>query len=459
MCTPTKVDGVHALSLSSSPSTSDDDSNSDGIIRQEENYISARTPRSRMRWPITPLQIALRLQSQKLVDSFAPDRCKIFDDNATFVEALNGDVGILKEVVKAGMNRQLSFKGPKILYARSKSLSASRPKSRNSYEVDVRRPQSQGFQRRSPRWIKQKSVDGGMVRQKSFPASRQGSRNGCRKSPSRFQLLEPLTIPQAGRRVEPIPDHIPATSELWSRHSGNEMTRPNSSMSYLRSNSFVMKQVDQGSQNARKRLKRRLKAKQERFERSMKRVIKNRTQQQKIKREKEETRKRNMISRSSSTKSIPLPIADRPLKRVRTETQEGWLAKKKIWSASVDQNKQRLQKVQLEKERLMDIKWKLRQKKSYSRFPKKKADKLMGCWPSSPQKLKIKPSLTFFQRVTNTFEFNYLIPALVEGRRKKWHPGVVEALETNVGISRITRKTTKTAVCSAANKIEDVVSE
>jgi len=431
MFSPTKVDGLHVQSLSSSPSTSDDDSNSDGIIRKEENYISARTPRSRMRWPITPLQIALRLQSSKLVNSFAPDRCEIFDDSATFVEALNGDVSILKEVVKAGMNRQLSFKGPKILHARSKSLSASRPKSTRSYEVDVRRPQSTGkvptgFQLRSPRMIMQKSLDGGLVRQKSFPASRQGWRNG--------------------RRIYP------------SRQSGNEMLRPNSSQSYLRSNSFVLKHVNQGSQNARKRLKRRLKAKQERFERSMDRVIKNRTQQQKIKRKKEETRKRNMLSRSASTKSITLPIAHRPLKRVRTETQEGWLAKKRIWSASVNQNKQRLQKVQLEKERLMDIKWKLRQNKSYSRFTKKKADKLLGCWPSSPT-LKIKPSLTFFQRVTNTFEFNYLIPALVEGRRKKWHPGVVEALENNVGISRITRKATKTAVCSAANKIEDVVSE
>jgi len=432
MYTPTQVDGLHVLSLSSSPSTSDDDSNSKGIIRREENYISARTPRSRMRWPITPLQIALRLQSPKLVNSFAPDRCKIFDDSATFVEALNGDVGILKEVVKAGMNRQLSFKGPKILYARSKSLSASRPKSRHSHEVDVRRPQSTGnapigSQSRSPRMIMQKSLDGRLVRQKSYPASKQSSRNG--------------------RRICPP------------RHSGNEMLRPKSSQSYLRSNSFVLKQVNQGSQNARKRLKRRLKAKQERFERSMKRVINNRTQQQKIKREKEETRKRNVLSRSSSTRSIPRPIADRPLKRVRTETQEGWLAKKRIWSASVDQNKQRLQKVQLEKERLMDIKWKLRQEKSDSRFTKKTADKLLGCWPSSPQTSKVKPSLTFFQRVTNTFEFNYLIPALVEGRRKKWHPGVVEALEDTVGISRITRKTTKTAVCSGANKIEDVVSE
>jgi len=333
--------------------------------------------------------------------------------------------------VKAGMNRQLSNRGG-LFNAQSRgseSLSTSRPKStRHSSEVDIRRPlssgrESIGFQLRPSRMIKQNSLHGGSVRPKSFTASRQGWRKGRGTTPSRY--------------------------------ASSEMLRPKSSQSFLRSKSLVLKHVDLESQIARQRLKRKLKAKQERFEQSRKLMIKNRKQQLKVKRAKEETRMRIMKSRNTSTESIPMPNVDRPLKRIRKEKQKGWLKKKNIWSDSVEQNKRRLQKVQREKQRCMDIKWKQRREKNYSRLPKKTAKKYMVSWPSSTQALKSKPTLTFFQRVTNTFEFNWLIPALVEGRRKKWHPGVLKALEKNLGIKKITRKTSKAAFSSIANRIED----
>jgi len=80
-------------------------------------------------------------------------------------------------------------------------------------------------------------------------------------------------------------------------------------------------------------------------------------------------------------------------------------------------------------------------------------EKLQVDWPGKTPVSKKGSKLSFFARVHSMFEFNMLVPALAEGRRRQWHSGVIEAIEKDCGLRKKMNKVSKVSTESFSNAV------
>jgi len=296
MSSPSKVGGLDVQKLITASPTSSHAGGLD-ILQSQDALLTIRTPRSRMNWPISPLQVALRLQNRKLVQAIAPDKGDIFHDHAAFADAINGDTAILKEVLKAGLNQQVRQEEDLYTGSKFQSPSKSRPQSaRSQPDIDFK---NLALIDKEDKDFRPHTVTHGIR-----PSASQG-KIGLGTNRKCYQKRSSTSQGMRQRRA----------TFSWG-HEANKIARPHSTQTYLHhSKSDVLKKVDRQRQKDRLILKRKLRAKQKRSERLINRLQKDRKHRQDLKREKEEIRRRSMKSSHSSPAIVLQTKYTVPLRR------------------------------------------------------------------------------------------------------------------------------------------------